>query len=188
MAKKLLSTHDIARSLDVDISTVSNWIDSGKIKAFKTPGGHRRILKKDFVEFVRKYNMPASDVDKNKLKVLVVDDEKAIRTNVKKIVKKKYTEAEIFEAMDGFGVGAVLGSEQINLVLLDLKMPGMDGFEVMEQIRNNPKFGFPKVVVITGYPEDGLESKIKELGAMKLLVKPFQVKELSEILEEVIHG
>ncbi|MBN2407057.1 MAG: response regulator [Elusimicrobia bacterium] len=186
MANKLLSTHDIAKNLSVDISTVTNWIDSGKLKAFKTPGGHRRILQKDYVEFVRKYNMPSSDVTKNRLKVLIVDDEKVIRNNVRKIIGKQYPEAEIFEATDGFNVGAILGSEDISLVLLDLKMPGMDGYEVMKQIREDPKLGYPKIVVITGYPHEGLEEKVKELGAQELLIKPFEIKELLDILEDIV--
>ncbi len=186
MAQKLLSTHDIARSLSVDISTVSNWIDSGKLKAFKTPGGHRRILKKDFMEFVRKYNMPAANVEKDQLKILVVDDEEVIRNNVKKIVKKKYSDAEIYEATDGFTAGKVLGSEEISLVLLDLKMPGMDGFEVMKQIKDDPQLGYPAIVVITGYPQVGLEEQVKGLGAQHLLIKPFEVKQLLDILEEII--
>lgn len=54
----LLTTHDVARLVQVDASTVSKWIDQGKLKAFRTPGGHRRIRQEDFDAFLVQFQIP----------------------------------------------------------------------------------------------------------------------------------
>ncbi len=58
---KHFSTHDIARLLGFDPSTVSKWVDAGKLAAFRTPGGHRRVLEDQLRAFLVEYEMPIPD-------------------------------------------------------------------------------------------------------------------------------
>ena len=184
--EEVFSTHRIAELLNVDISSVSNWINSGKLEAYRTPGGHRRVLKRDFIEFIKEYNMPVSNADKNRLKVLIVDDEEIVRQVVQRIVKRKYPDSIIFETSDGFTAGKLLAAEEITFLVLDIKMQGMNGFDVMKQIKNDPRLGSPDILVITGYPEDGLKENVKSLGARGLLIKPFGVEEFNDEMEKII--
>ncbi len=56
--KEVLTTFEIKNLLSIDITTAMKWIDSGKMKGYTTPGGHRRVLKQDFLNFLKKYKMP----------------------------------------------------------------------------------------------------------------------------------
>jgi len=77
---KTYTTFYISKICDVYPTTVANWIDEGKLKAFTTPGGHRRVSADDLKEFLKKYNMPVPEklFSNGKKKVLAVDDDKAV--------------------------------------------------------------------------------------------------------------
>lgn len=186
MEKKVFSTFDISELLSVDISTVQNWIKEEKLKAYKTPGGHRRILKVDFIEFLKRNDIPAPEIFAKTLKLLVLDDEKQVRENIKKIILNNYPDAEVIEASEGFTAGKVLGSEEIDIVLLDIAIPGIDGMEVLKLINDDPSLGSPKVVVISGYGDDCIEEAAMAFGAFKFVRKPFEIRELLEIINECI--
>jgi excisionase family DNA binding protein len=187
MNDAVLSTHNIAKILNVDISSVSNWIDSGKLRAYRTPGGHRRVKREDFMHFIKEYNMPIKTRVEDGCKILIVDDEESIRASIRKIIEKKFPSVEIFEAGDGFSAGKILGIEKVDILLLDINMPGMNGIDVMYSIKEDPRLGNPEIIVITGCGEQGLEKKVIELGARRLIAKPFEKSELEDVLKETIN-
>jgi len=73
------STSEVAQYCHVTADTIRKWAEAGKIKVFKTPGGHRRIRREDLIRFLRENNMPIhEDLDNSGSRVLIVDDEKAV--------------------------------------------------------------------------------------------------------------
>ena len=80
MPKKTYTTSEIAKELDVYPMTVARWIDNGELKAFITPGKHRRVSKEDLIEFCKKHNkpLPFSLEIKNRNKILIIDDDKKL--------------------------------------------------------------------------------------------------------------
>lgn len=58
----VFTTFEVSNFCQVNISTVIHWIKTDKLKAYRTPGGHRRICKEDFITFLKKYNMPIPPV------------------------------------------------------------------------------------------------------------------------------
>jgi CheY-like chemotaxis protein len=177
MKKRTFTTFDIARMLDVYPTTVADWADSGKLKAFNTPGGHRRVLQPDLVKFLRRHKMPLPDgLAPAAIKILVVDDDPVILelvTGLLKSVKKGY---KIFTAADGFEAGRLLGLHDPQLVVLDLKLPGIDGFEVCRQIKE--QHSRTRVLAITGYDNEENRRKIMKAGADAFLGKPFRMAKL----------
>lgn len=59
---KVFSTTEIGKICGVNPTTVQQWIDNNDIKAYKTPGGHRRVLKKDLLDFMKRYGFPTKGV------------------------------------------------------------------------------------------------------------------------------
>ena len=109
MAKNL-STFAIAEMLHVDPGSVANWIDQKLLKAYRTPGGHRRVTVGDLVKFLREHNMPIpEDLDSRPACVLVVDDEPAITKLISRTIKAALPEVEVIEANDGFRAGSLVG-------------------------------------------------------------------------------
>ena len=104
MKKKTFTTFDIAGMLDVYPTTVADWIDNGKLKAFTTPGGHRRVNSEDLLEFLKKYNMPipaemVSSENTEKKKILIVDDDPKFVKSIEKVLKKKNKKYEVSTAV-----------------------------------------------------------------------------------------
>ena len=57
---RIYTTHKLAKMLQVDATTVANWIDAGKLVAFRTPGGHRRVREADFAAFCQRFQIPVT--------------------------------------------------------------------------------------------------------------------------------
>jgi pilus assembly protein CpaE len=110
------------------------------------------------------------------MRVLLIDDEQFYF----KLIRKALNEAEyqLDYAKSGNEGLAKIPTFEPEILIVDLKLPGMSGFEILERLRRDPKFSHVPVVVITA--KDELSEKLRafELGADDYLVKPFQPEEL----------
>ena len=113
-----------------------------------------------------------------KPKVLIVDDEEVVRAGISRVLAKQ--DLSIHTAADGSEALAIMAQQPINIVLLDIKMPGMDGMEVLKHIRAT----YPETVVImvTGHPTIQGAVECTKLGALDYLVKPFRVDDLETLI------
>jgi excisionase family DNA binding protein len=175
MAKNL-STFAIAEMLHVDPGSVANWIDQGLLKAHRTPGGHRRVAKDDLISFLHEHKMPLpEDLQDRPTRVLVVDDEEAVAHMVAKALSAAKPKFEVIEAHDGFRAGTMVATLKPDVVILDLRMPGMDGYEVCRLIKSQPATKNAEVVAMTAYPSPENERKILECGARVCMTKPLDL-------------
>jgi len=107
--------------------------------------------------------------------VLIVDDDKKFLTFVARTLKRGGF--YVMTAHDGCEVPDLLSKARIDVLLLDLQMPGMNGWEVMRRLRANATAGdaavpVPKVVVLSGRNEDETAAFVRRLGADAYLTKP----------------
>ncbi len=110
------------------------------------------------------------------MRVLVVDDEYDIRY----LVQAALEHCEVLTAADGPSALALLRHAKIDAVLLDVMMPGIDGWQVCRTIKNHPDFASTKVVMVTA--KGGFEDKFEGMrsGADDYVVKPVDLNELAE--------
>jgi len=108
--------------------------------------------------------------------VLVVDDNKSIRTVIEACLEG--IDCEVRFASDGPGAMAAIEASAPDLVLLDVQMPAMDGFEVCRRIRAIARFRLLPVVMITGRSRGEDRVKALECGADDFMTKPFERAEL----------
>jgi excisionase family DNA binding protein len=185
---KVFTTFQAADYCQVSPFTIRNWVESGVLPGYKTPGGHRRILKRNLDEFLKKHGMPGPEEQARpaKKRVLVVDDDKSVNDFVSKVIAQIDKEAEIAVAMDGFEAGAKVISFKPDVVILDLRMPGLDGFQVCEKIKNDPAAAGATVIGITGYYSQEYESRFISCGGSRLLKKPLDVETLKKAIGEAL--
>lgn len=176
----LFSTYDVAKLLGVDMTTVIGWCKQKKLSAYKTPGGHRRIKAADLIQFLKGYNMPIPAIllKESSFRCLVVDDEPAIRSSVVRMLKELDKSVEVSEAGDGFEAGKKVIDLLPQLVVLDLNLPGVDGFRVCEDIRKDERFQHTKILAISGNNTIETQKRILDAGADIFLPKPFDAEEL----------
>ncbi|MBI5724025.1 MAG: response regulator [Planctomycetes bacterium] len=176
---KNYSTFAIAQMLHVDPGSVANWIDQNLLKAYRTPGGHRRVAAQDLVNFLREHKMPIpSELQTTPTRVLVVDDEMAVAQLISRAIQAVHNGLEVSQAHDGFSAGAMVTSLKPNVVVLDLRMPGMDGFEVCRNIKSNPDTRHTHVIAVTAYPSPDNVKRILQCGAKACLSKPLDMESL----------
>ena len=171
--KKALSTLDISRMLGVAVASVATWIDQDRLKAGKTPGGHRRVLVKDLLEFLDRQRLPVpQELLPAKPIILVVDDEEAIAAWVAREITSEFPACEVYQAHDGYSAGELVTSLKPSAVILDLRMPGVDGFEVCKRIKAREDTRRIVVIAMTAQYSKKVEKRIVECGAKICLSKP----------------
>ena len=169
--------------LGVAVASIAKWIDAGQLKAGRTPGGHRRIAKKDLIEFLRRQGLPMPpELAVPPPRVLVVDDETSITRWIAEEVRAVHADYDVLEAHDGFAAGELVASHKPEVVVLDLRMPGMDGFEVCRRIKSRKETEDIAVIAITAASSGDVEARILEAGARVCLSKPL---ELDALLAEI---
>jgi CheY-like chemotaxis protein len=87
--------------------------------------------------------------------------------------------------MDGFEAGQLVATFRPNVILLDLRLPQLDGFEVCRRIKENPETAGIHVICMTGFYTEAAAERIKSLGAVMLLEKPFNPDELRRAFAKV---
>ncbi len=177
-----LTTGDIAKICDVSLRTVIRWIDRGVLKGYKLPGrGNNRVKKEDFISFLNEHNMPIPKElqKKNDGKILIVDDEISMTKAIQRVLKGAGYETSI--ANSGFHAHRKLLEERPALMTLDLSLPGLNGYEVIEYVRATQEISDTFILVISALDETSLNQAL-EYGADAVLQKPFANLELLEIV------
>lgn len=183
----VLTTHQIARALSVDIGTVIRWIDGARLPAYRTPGGHRRVKRADFENFVRSHNLPVpSDMAQRRKSVLVVEDDGDFQRLLRGFLRLVREDLAVHRADDGFLAGKMVESLKPDVVLLDLFLPGLNGFRVCEHIRQDPALDRTWVLAISarGSAED--QKRILRAGADAFLAKPFGLEPFQTLLRGML--
>ena len=88
-------------------------------------------------------------------------------------------------ARDGFEAGRLVWTFRPNVVLLDLRMPGMDGFQVCRTIKADPETSVTAILAMTGFHTPDTEAKILECGALRCFAKPVEPGELAGVIDSL---
>ncbi len=115
--------------------------------------------------------------------VLIVDDSSAIRTLIRSIVED-IGEVNVFEASTGFEALKTLPTQRIDLALIDINMPDINGLELTNFIKSSEQYRHIPVIIITTESSDEDRKKGLGLGAQAYITKPFKYDELQEIIKE----
>lgn len=184
---RVLTTGEAAKYCGVNFRTVIRWIERGKLKAYKLPGrGDHRIREEDFVDFLQENEFPVPDeFSPPSQSVLIIEDNQEMAAAISRVLHREGFQVEV--AHDGFSAGAQLAASKPSLVTLDLKMPGLDGYGVLDYIRGREEYKKLKVLVISAEPEAGLQ-RAMAAGADEVLPKPFQNDELIAMVHRLINN
>ncbi|POS01128.1 response regulator transcription factor [Flavobacterium croceum] len=118
-------------------------------------------------------------------KILIVDDEPNIVMSLEYTFKKN--SFEVFIARDGQEALDILQSNLPDVIILDVMMPYVDGFETIERIKQNPKLNHCKIIFLSAKNKDSDIEKGLSLGADAYLTKPFSIKKVVDQVFELLH-
>lgn len=117
-------------------------------------------------------------------KILTVDDSASIRQMV--VFTLKSAGYEVIEASDGNSGVQQARKEQVDLILTDQNMPGMDGLTLIKTLRAMPQYKLTPMLMLTTESSDSMKMQGKAAGATGWLVKPFDPQKLLEVVRKVI--
>jgi excisionase family DNA binding protein len=167
-----LTLGQAARYLGVAQSTIRKWSDSGRIRVYKTPGRHRRYRRDDLDAFLERSGPEA----RRGPVVLIVDDDERLREYVRvNLELEGYTVREAGSAADGM---RAVEESRPDLILLDVMMPQVDGWEMLQRVHEQHGVGAIPVVMFSGKIDDRAAGEAEERGAQGFIGKPFDPREL----------
>ena len=175
-----LTLGQAARYLGVAQSTIRKWSDNGRVRAFYTPGRHRRYRRGDLDAFLENSGPGGGGGPL----VLIVDDDESVREYVRvNLEAEGYTVREAGNAEEGL---QVLEESTPDLVLLDVMMPQVDGWEMLRRLHERHGVGAIPVVMFSGKVDERTVGEAASRGAQGFIGKPFEPKQLIEQTKQLL--
>lgn len=115
-------------------------------------------------------------------KILLVDDEKDFTSILSKVLRHRHF--DVRTASDGLSALKALAVESFDVILLDVKMPGMDGLQVLKEVRKIAPF--ISIILMTGHLALSNEEKVFEQGAFAFVLKPHPIPDLVALVEKAV--
>ncbi|MBV69896.1 MAG: hypothetical protein CMH52_00980 [Myxococcales bacterium] len=152
----VFSTHSAAKYCRVTPMTIIRWIEEGRIKAYKTPGGHRRIMRGDLDEFCRATGIPIewdTRINQGPKRVLVIDDdEQSVNSILDALLDAEGDESmvtfKIAHTDNAFDAGMMMRDLKPEIIFLDLDLTGTDPVRLIASIRHDADLRDCRVVGI----------------------------------------
>ena len=180
-----VSTREAADLLGISLRTAQLWVESGVLLAWKTSGGHRRILRKSvdalLAERVRQSGGSISSTASSKagLKVVVVEDDQDLLRLIELTLSDLPQNIDVRSAKDGFAGLVLIGQFLPDLVIADLNMPGMDGFRMINSLVGS-EFAPAKIIVSTALSPADIEQRGGLPETIEVLQKPYSLAILEQ--------
>lgn len=204
-APRYLTSLEVAAACGVSPRTVSNWIRDGAIPAHRTVGGHGRVSAEDLRRFLAERRIPvppdlasAAPPERKRSatvprepraaprrkRVLVIDDDETLLEVMREVLGASGFEVEV--ARHGFLAGYLIGHRRPDAIVLDIMMPGLDGYEVLSLMRRRAEARSIPVVACTSLKGPEAEARIRGAGFDAYVRKPIDFRALLRTLEELV--
>ncbi len=148
-----------AKLLGLSVGTIQNLVEKNELQAWKTQGGHRRISMQSIREYQRRHNIISSTPDNsaNHLKVLLVEDDEVTREMLRTICNNCEVPIDCTAMSSGLEALIDIASIMPDVLIADLNMPGVDGFQLLKTLRHNPLFSRMTTLVISALTPEEIE-------------------------------
>jgi len=150
-----------AKLLGLSVGTIQNLVEKNELQAWKTQGGHRRISMQSIRDYQKRHNIMASapDTVSNHLKVLLVEDDPVTREMLRTICNNCEVPIDCTAMSSGLEALIDIASIMPDVLIADLNMPGVDGFQLLKTLRHNPLFSRMTTLVISALTPDEIEQR-----------------------------
>ena len=147
--QEYLSTRQAAQRLGVSLGTVQNMVESGALEAWKTAGGHRRIPVASIEAVLARRRAALGKDNSGTLDILIAEDEPMLRTLYQATIENWQLPIRLRLVANGFDGLIEVGQRTPDILIADLMMPGMDGFEMIRCLREKPELARMDIIVIS---------------------------------------
>jgi len=193
--KPYFTASEVAALLLVSTNSVRVWANKGLLKTELTLGGHRRFPRSEIARIVQErlsgktdtVGAPAqaepSQQLRDDLRVLIIDDEIDLANTWAQGLEQALPGCRVTVAGDGFSGGLLARSTNPHVILLDLRMPGVDGFQTCKLLKEDASTRNIRIIAISGFLSPLDEQRMLYAGAEKVLAKPLRLTSLISALD-----
>lgn len=194
--KAFCTTTEAANLLGISVGTVQLWVESGMLDAWKTSGGHRRVLRQSIDRLLRRPAEPGrvpehellAPGDPARLNVLVVEDDPHLLRLYQAHISRWPGRPDLMTLGNAFSALIRIGRSKPDMLILDLQMPGIDGFSLLRVLGNEPETADIRVVVVSGMDPVSIQERGGLPEGVELLPKPIPFARLQAIAQEVLQS
>lgn len=177
--KEYYSTVEAAKLLGVSVRTVQLWVENGALEAWKTAGGHRRIVAASVNDYIAKHQTNSGSNRSTKT-VLVVEDNPTVSKFYEAAIKSWGLPIEVTVKNDGFEGLVEIGRNIPDLLISDIYMPGMDGLQMIRSIYKSELLDSKQIIVISGLPDESIQERGGVPSDVVFFTKPIDVDQLKK--------
>lgn len=183
--QSFLTSHEVADLLQVDPSSVKNWVNAGRLEGFKTPGGHRRVRVDALVDFLSRYSMPIPSAlfSAFKTRVLVADPDPTSQRSLSRLLKTYASSLDMRFTKDACSALFIAGEFKPQVMLMSTRLTDLDTLTLCEKLNKMPSAKGIRLIIMTGDPRPALVKQATAAGADAVLAKPFTVGDLLGALQ-----
>ena len=146
--KQNYTPNDVGALLGVHHNTIKNWIKGKNVVAFQTVGGHYRVPRREVVRLIKNRGLSVPEELQGPMGlVYIVDDDELIRRAMDDALSVDY---EVYTFNNGFEALMQIGRLKPDLLVLDIYMPGIDGFAMVRKLRQDDKLANLRVIGMSG--------------------------------------
>lgn len=178
---KYVTTTEACKLIGVSKTVIKRLADEGILQIWRTPGGHRRLLRSSVDEYIMQNGKERANEDDDRLKILVVDDDKVSQDLIKSIIQTLEFPVKVFTASDGFEGLMQAGRNIPDFIFADLIMPQMDGYSMVHALRNFESTKEATIMIMTGEKSQNIE-RDKLPKDITVIAKPVQPDILKQFL------
>jgi excisionase family DNA binding protein len=174
------STSQAAKMLGVSLGTVQNMVEEGVLDAWKTSGGHRRIKRESVMALLAKRGSAqvGSATPEGMLSVLIAEDDPFMQKLYRKTMEGWGLPLSIEIVGNGFDALLVVGQRVPDVLIVDLIMPGMDGFELVRALHGNPALAGTDIIVVSSMSREDIDKRGTLPADVPMYGKPVPFHEL----------
>lgn len=195
ITKTFCTTREAAALLGVSLTTAQNWSKSGLLEAWKTDGGHRRISRESVKKLLvdsslrrsveRTWGRSPHDGGRGRFHILVVEDQLSL-LRIYQICLSVWPMSPVIEtAQNGIEGLVKIGFRCPDLLITDLQMPHLDGFQMVRTLRTMPACADMEIVVVSGVSEEDIAEAGGLPPGVTVFPKPVPFARLEEIAQRV---
>lgn len=185
--KTVYTTGEVAKICKVSQQTVIRCFDNGRLAGFRVPGSRfRRIPRDSLIKFMKENDIPLDLIGNGKKKVLVVDDDQALVEMFVELLERD-GRFEIRTASTGFDAGSTVEEFRPDIILLDYKLPDVNGSALARSIRSKPKYEHIRIICISGAADPDEVADLKSSGIDDFIRKPFEILTVINRMAELLH-
>ncbi len=185
---EFVSTKEAAALIGVSVRTIQLWVEAGALQAWKTQGGHRRIVKSSINELLRKRNEQttplATDTQGITMRLVIVEDDPHLQAMYELAVCSLPFPVDIKTASDGYSGLVRIGQFHPHVIIADLNLPGLDGFRMIRALKEAPESRDAQLLVVSALTNDDILDRGGLPDGVQILSKPLSMSRLEKLLQQ----